>query len=99
MCVLDEVAENGLVVVADEEDFGNLLDSGDGIEAVLDDGLAGNFEEGLFGATWSDQGFIGEQGIASIHLGHIQRKRAETSTSARSSNLCDSISSCDTFCP
>lgn len=55
VCVLDEVAEDGLVVVADEEDFGNLLDSGDGIEAVLDDGLAGYFEEGLFGATWSDR--------------------------------------------
>jgi hypothetical protein len=48
--VLDEVAEDGLVVVADEEDFGDLGDSGDSIEAVLDDGLAGHFEEGLFGA-------------------------------------------------
>lgn len=55
MGVLDEVAENGLVVVANEEDFGDLGDSGDGIEAVLDDGLAGDFEEGLFGATWSDR--------------------------------------------
>lgn len=47
MGILDEVAKDGLVVVADEEDFGDLGDSGDGVEAVLDDGLAGDFEEGL----------------------------------------------------
>lgn len=93
MGVLDEVAEDGLVVVANEEDFGDLGYSGDSVEAVLDNGLAGNLEEGLFGATWSDQGFIGEQEMASIHLGHIQRERAETSTSARSSDLCDCVSS------
>jgi hypothetical protein len=61
--VLDEVAEDSLVVVADEEDFGDLGDSGDSIEAVLDDGLAGHFEEGLFGATWSDRLEISGQGI------------------------------------
>lgn len=53
--VLDEVTEDGLVVVADKEDFGDLGDSSDGIEAVLDNGLAGDFEEGLFGASWSDR--------------------------------------------
>lgn len=45
--VLDEVAEDGLVVVADDVDFLDLLDAGNGREAVPDDGVAGDFEEGL----------------------------------------------------
>lgn len=45
--LLDEVAEDGLVVVADDEDFLDLGDFGDGGEAVGDDGVAGDFEEGL----------------------------------------------------
>ena len=47
--VLDEVAEDGLVVVADDVDLLDLLvgDAGDGREAVPDDGVAGDFEEGL----------------------------------------------------
>ena len=58
--ILDEIAEDSLVVVTNEEDFGDLGDSGDSIEAVLDDGLAGDFEEGLFGATWLDRVFVVE---------------------------------------
>lgn len=58
MSILDEVAEDGLVVVTDKEDFGDLGYSGNSIEAVLDNGFAGDFEEGLFGATWSDQRFV-----------------------------------------
>lgn len=45
--VLDEVAEDGLVVVADDVDVLDLLDAGNGREAVPDDGVAGDFEEGL----------------------------------------------------
>lgn len=45
--VLDEVAEDALVVVADDEDFADLGDAGDGGEAVGDDGVPGDFEEGL----------------------------------------------------
>ena len=45
--VLDEVAEDGLVVVADDEDLADLGDFGDGGEAVLDDRVAGDFEEWL----------------------------------------------------
>lgn len=45
--VLDEVAEDGLVVVADDEDFADFGDAGDAGEAVGDDGVAGDFEEGL----------------------------------------------------
>lgn len=58
--ILDEIAEDSLVVVTDEEDFGDLGDSGDSIETVLDDGLAGDFEEGLFGAIWLDRVFVVE---------------------------------------
>lgn len=45
--VLDEVAEDGLVIVADDEDFADLWESGDCGEAVLDDRMAGDFEEWL----------------------------------------------------
>ena len=45
--VLDEVAEDGLVVVADDEDLADLRDFGYCGKAVLDDGVAGNFEERL----------------------------------------------------
>lgn len=45
--ILDEVAENGLVVVADEVDLVYGGDFGDGGQAVVDDGVAGDVEEGL----------------------------------------------------
>lgn len=45
--VLDEVAEDGLVVVADDVDFLDLLDAGNGREAVPDDGVAGTSKRGL----------------------------------------------------
>ena len=45
--VLDEVAEDRLVVVADDEDLADLGDFGDGGEAVLDYRVAGDLEEGL----------------------------------------------------
>lgn len=46
--VLDEVAENALVVVANDEDLANLLDTCNGSEAVLDDWVTGDFEERLY---------------------------------------------------
>lgn len=45
--VLDEVAEDGLVVVADDVDLLDLLDARNGVEAVPDDGVASNVEERL----------------------------------------------------
>jgi hypothetical protein len=45
--LLDEVAENGLIIVADEEDLLDLGYFGDGTEAVLNYGVAGNVEERL----------------------------------------------------
>ena len=42
--VLDEVAEDGLIVVADNEDLADGRDFGDGGKAVGDDGVAGDFE-------------------------------------------------------
>jgi hypothetical protein len=44
---VDEGLEDGLLVVADDEDLFDLGDGGDGAEAVLDDGVAGDGEEGL----------------------------------------------------
>jgi hypothetical protein len=49
--ILNEVAEDGFLVVADEVD---LLDGGDlvdGGEAVPDDGVAGDVEKGLQGGS------------------------------------------------
>ena len=46
--VLDEVAEDGLVVVADEVDFVYGRHLGDGGQAVVDDGVASDIEEGLW---------------------------------------------------
>ena len=45
--ILDEVAENGFFVVADEVDLANRGNLLDGRQAVPDDGMAGNIEEGL----------------------------------------------------
>lgn len=45
--ILDEVAEDGFVVVSNDEDFLDLRDLGNGREAVVDDRVAGNFEERL----------------------------------------------------
>lgn len=42
--VLDEVTEDGLIVVADNEDLADGRDFGDGGEAVGDDGVAGDLE-------------------------------------------------------
>lgn len=45
--VLNEVAEDGLIVVSNNEDLVDLGKFGDGSEAVRDDGVAGDFEEWL----------------------------------------------------
>jgi hypothetical protein len=45
--VLDEVAEDGLLVVADQDDLFDVVDFADGLEAVPDDGVAGDIEEWL----------------------------------------------------
>jgi hypothetical protein len=45
--VFDEVPEDGLVVVAHDEDLADLGHAGDGGEAVLDDGVTGDFEKRL----------------------------------------------------
>lgn len=50
--VLDEVAEDSFVVVTDKEDFANVGDLGDGVKAVLDDGVTGDFEERLETVSW-----------------------------------------------
>lgn len=45
--ILEEVTEDGLVIVANEVDFVYRGDFGDGGQAVVDDGVAGDIEEGL----------------------------------------------------
>lgn len=45
--ILDEVAEDGFVVVANDEDLTDLGDFGDGGEAVRDDRVSGDLEERL----------------------------------------------------
>lgn len=45
--IFDEIAEDGLVIIADEVDLVYGGDFGDGGQAVVDDGVAGDIEEGL----------------------------------------------------
>lgn len=45
--VLDEVAEDRLVVVANDEDFADLRDPSDSCKAMRDDRVAGDFEKRL----------------------------------------------------
>lgn len=45
--ILEEVTEDRLVIVADEVDLVNGGDLGDGGQAVVDDGVTGDIEEGL----------------------------------------------------
>ena len=45
--VFDEVAEHRLVVVSDEKNFFDLWHFGDGTHAMLDYGVAGDFEKRL----------------------------------------------------
>lgn len=45
--VLDEVSEDGFVIVADQNDFSNIWDLRKGFEAVTNDGVAGDIEKGL----------------------------------------------------
>lgn len=46
-CVFEKVAEDGLVIVADEVDFVDGGDFGNGGQAVVDDGVAGDVEQRL----------------------------------------------------
>jgi len=46
--IFDEVAEDVLIVVAHDEYLFNVLDFGNRLEAVLYDGVSGDFEERLY---------------------------------------------------
>lgn len=55
--VFDELAEDGLVVVSDQDHFADVGNLGDGLQAVTEDGVTGDFEERLFiciFCQWSD---------------------------------------------
>lgn len=52
--VLDEVAEDGFIVVTDEDDLSNIGDLGEGFQAVVDNRMTGDFKEGL-GKDWRCQ--------------------------------------------
>ena len=51
--ILDEIAENGLLVVAFNDDFADARDFGDGYEAMPDDRMACDFKERLRGGLAS----------------------------------------------
>jgi hypothetical protein len=65
--VFDEVAEDGLVIVADYEDFLDLWDFGDGAEAVFNNGVSGDVEERLMRVS------IGELEVEGrcVYLGYV----------------------------
>lgn len=45
--VFDEITEDRFIVVADQDDFTDIGDLGESLEAVIDNGVTGNFEKGL----------------------------------------------------
>lgn len=45
--IFDKIAEDRLVIVSNNENLLYRIDLGDGLEAVLNDGMTGHFEEGL----------------------------------------------------
>ena len=47
--VFDEVAEDGFVVVADQGHFADIGDFRKRLQTVLDNGVTGDFKEGLYG--------------------------------------------------
>lgn len=94
--VLDEVAEDGLVVVADEVDLVDGGDFGDGRQAVVDDGMAGDVEQRLWqndelsvnnGQERGRTGAGGRRGSTRTDLGNIEGERSEPSTTGCTSNL------------
>jgi hypothetical protein len=45
--VFDEIAKDGFVVVADQNDFPDIVNLGERFEAMVDDGVTGDFKERL----------------------------------------------------
>jgi hypothetical protein len=45
--VFDKITKDRLIVVADQDDFSDIGDFGESLEAVIDNGVTGNFEKGL----------------------------------------------------
>ncbi|KAF7165421.1 hypothetical protein CNMCM5623_009586 [Aspergillus felis] len=45
--VFDEITEDRFIVVADQDDFSDIGNFGKSLEAVVDNGVTGNFEKGL----------------------------------------------------
>lgn len=45
--ILDKVPEDSLVIVSDQNNLAHIVDLGDRLQAVVDDGVAGDFEQGL----------------------------------------------------
>jgi hypothetical protein len=80
---VDEGLEDGFLVVADDEDFLDLRDIGDCAEAVLDNGVACDREEGLVKALAGIEWYL----IWSTNLGQFHRQRPKPSASRRSSHL------------
>ncbi|KAB8346057.1 hypothetical protein FH972_023109 [Carpinus fangiana] len=77
--ILNEVAEDRLLVVANDEDLADGGDLCDGAEAVLDDGMTGNFEEG-FGKVEGK----GPEASASRRAANLGARRCRGSKSRRS---------------
>ena len=80
---VDEGLEDGLLVVANDDDFLDLGDGCYGAEAVLDDGVAGDGEQRLAGLA---VGTTLEE-IRGTHLGQLHRQRPEPCAAGRPSDL------------
>ena len=77
--VLDEVAEGGLVIVADDEDFLDLRYFGDSVEAVFYDRVAGDLEERL-GSTYVSCVLSSIEDVGMRYLWLIERQWSKSSS-------------------
>ena len=86
--VFDEVAEDRLVVVANDTYFLNVRDLCDSGETVPDDGMTCDFKERLEGELESGKRNGRCKGrCRDTYLGEIKRERSEPGSSGRPTNL------------
>lgn len=89
--VFDELAEDGLVVVSDQNHFADVGDLGDGLQTVTENGVTGDFEERLFIVSFVSGPMCtyASRGGGATDLGHVERQGPKPGSSRRTSDLSD----------
>jgi len=89
--VLNEVAEDGFFVVADQVDLVDRGNLADGSQAVPDDGMPGDVEEGLETMSVSMAGQKSKSHDGMAYLRDIEGERTETSATGGAADLRETI--------